>query len=100
MKNRNLNRIGFVSLAATLALPAMAKSPHSISIAPVGSIAAGSFLTSAAEIAAHDPATQRIFVVNAQAARIDVVSIANPAAAIYLGIIFNNGNRCWSKQRH
>lgn len=87
MKNRNLNRIGFVSLAATLALPAMAKSPHSISIAPVGSIAAGSFLTSAAEIAAHDPATQRIFVVNAQAARIDVVSIANPAAPVLVGVI-------------
>ena len=87
MKHRNLNRIGFVSLVATLALPAMAKSPHSISIAPVGSIAAGSFLTSAAEIAAHDPASQRIFVVNAQAARIDVVSIANPAAPVLVGVI-------------
>lgn len=65
----------------------MAESPHSISIAPVGSIAAGSFLTSAAEIAAHDPATQRIFVVNAQAARVDVVSIANPATPTLIGVI-------------
>lgn len=87
MKHRHINRIGFVSLAASLALPAMAKLPHSISIAPVGSIAAGSFLASAAEIAAHDPATQRLFVVNAQAARIDVVSIANPAAPTLVGVI-------------
>jgi DNA-binding beta-propeller fold protein YncE len=87
MKYKQPYHIGFVSLAALLALPVMAKSPHSISIAPVGSIAAGSFLTSAAEIAAHDPATQRIFVVNAQAARIDVVSIANPATPTLIGVI-------------
>lgn len=87
MKYKQPNRIGFVSLAASLALPAMAASPHSISIAPVGSISAGSFLTSAAEIAAHDPATQRIFVVNAQAARVDVVSIANPATPTLIGVI-------------
>jgi DNA-binding beta-propeller fold protein YncE len=87
MKYKQPHRIGFALLAASLALPVMAKSPHSISIAPVGSIAAGSFLTSAAEIAAHDPATQRIFVVNAQAARVDVVSIANPAAPTLIGVI-------------
>src|SRR5687768_249246 len=33
----------------------------------------------ASEIVAHDPSTQRIFVVNALAARIDVISIRNPA---------------------
>jgi len=82
-----INRIGSVSLAASLALPAMAKSPHTISISPVGSIEAGSFLTSAAEIAVHDPATQRLFVVNAQAARIDVVSITNPAAPTLVDVI-------------
>lgn len=77
-----LTTIGVCLLAAAAALPASAKSPHSISIAPIGSVAAGAFLTSAAEIGAHDPGTQRLFVVNAQAAQIDVVDIANPAAPV------------------
>lgn len=86
-KKNRLNTFGVLSLLACTALPAAAKSPHSISVTPVGSVAAGSFLTSAAEIAAHDPATQRLFVVNAQAAQIDVISIANPAAPTIIGAI-------------
>ncbi len=82
-----INTIGLFSLAACVALPVSGASPHSISITPVGSVAAGSFLTSAAEIAAHDPATQRLFVVNAQAAQIDVISIANPAVPTIIGEI-------------
>jgi len=82
-----LNTLGLLSLSTLLTLPAAGSSPHSISVAPVGSVAAGSFLTSAAEIAAHDPATQRVFVVNAQAAQIDVISIANPAAPAIIGEI-------------
>ena len=82
-----LNTIGLLSLATCVALPVSGASPHSISVTPVGSVAAGSFLTSAAEIAAHDPATQRLFVVNAQAAQIDVISIANPAAPAIIGEI-------------
>ena len=77
-----LGTIGAFVLAGASPLTASAKSPHSISIAPIGSVAAGSFLTSAAEIAAHDPGTQRLFVVNAQAAQIDVIDIANPAAPV------------------
>ncbi len=82
-----LNTIGLLSVATCVALPVSGASPHSISVAPIGSVAAGSFLTSAAEIAAHDPATQRLFVVNAQAAQIDVISIANPAAPTTVGEI-------------
>jgi DNA-binding beta-propeller fold protein YncE len=69
--------IGVTSLMLGLALPASA-GPHAIELKPLGSVAAGSFLTSAAEIVAHDPATQRLFVVNAQAAQIDIVDIADP----------------------
>lgn len=71
--------IGALVIAAAAA---SAKSPHSISIAPISSVAAGSFLTSAAEIGAHDPGTQRLFVVNAQAAQIDVIDIANPTVPV------------------
>ncbi|MDO8943565.1 MAG: hypothetical protein Q7U75_10300, partial [Desulfobacterales bacterium] len=74
--------IGAFILAAAAMLPASAESPHSISIAPISAVAAGSFLTSASEIGAHDPGTQRLFVVNAQAAQIDVIDIANPAAPV------------------
>ncbi len=87
MKRKNLSRFGSITLTAALSLPAMAKSPHTIEIAPIGSIAAGSFLTSAAEIAAHDPATQRLFVVNAQVPRIDVVSIADPTNPTLVAVI-------------
>ncbi len=80
--NSLLTLTGAFVLAAASPLPAFAKSPHTITLAPIGTVAAGSFLTSAAEIAAHDPATQRLLVVNAQAAQIDVIDIANPAAPV------------------
>jgi hypothetical protein len=37
------------------------------------------------EIAAHDPVSQRLFVVNAPKARVDVLSIANPSAPTSAG---------------
>ncbi|QIF05101.1 alkaline phosphatase [Roseimicrobium sp. ORNL1] len=82
-----LSFLGCAAMAVLAPLSVSAKSPHSISMTPISSVAAGSFLTSAAEIVAHDPATQRIFVVNAQAARVDVYSIANPAQPIVVGSI-------------
>ncbi|RBP38515.1 hypothetical protein DES53_11133 [Roseimicrobium gellanilyticum] len=86
-KLTSLTTLGCAALAILAPLSAAAKSPHSISVTPVSTVAAGSFLTSAAEIVAHDPATQRVFVVNAQAARIDVFSIANPAEPTIVGSI-------------
>ena len=61
------------------ALTLAAAEPQDIEINAIGSVAAGTYEASAAEIAAHDPETQRVFVVNAQLAQIDVVSIADPA---------------------
>lgn len=87
MKNKYLSHFGVAAITASLALPALAKSPKSISIEPIGSIAAGAFLTSAAEISVFDPATKRLFVVNAQVPRIDVVSISDPANPTLVGVI-------------
>ncbi|HSI65402.1 MAG TPA: choice-of-anchor I family protein, partial [Candidatus Saccharimonadia bacterium] len=86
-KFSSLTALGCAALTVLAPLSATAKSPHSISVTPVATVAAGSFLTSAAEIAAHDPATQRVFVVNAQAAQIDVISIADPSQPSIIGVI-------------
>lgn len=47
-----------------------------ISLSPIGSYTSGIFDGGAAEIVAHDPGTQRLFVVNARTAGLDVLSIA------------------------
>lgn len=56
--------------------PALASPPEGIRLAPLGSYASGIFDSGAAEIVAHDPVTQQLFVVNAQTAELDVLSIA------------------------
>ncbi len=82
-KNPPLHLLGLFSLTTLTAGSLQAKSPSSISLAPLGSVAAGSFLTSAAEIVAYDAGSKRLLVVNAQAAQIDVVDIADPAAPVH-----------------
>ena len=72
-----LRTIGFVSLLT--APPAFAGNPQSITLTPLGTYSAGQFDLGAAEIVAHDPKSQRLFVVNAQAATLDVLDIRNPA---------------------
>lgn len=59
-----------------------------ISLTPIASIGqpdpVAAFDESAAEIVSHDPATQRLFVVNAQSDTIDVYSIADPLNPAFL----------------
>ena len=50
-----------------------------IDIQPIGTYASGLFDESAAEIVAHDPNTQRFYVVNAYSGNLDVLDINNPA---------------------
>ncbi len=49
-----------------------------IELEPIGTYASGLFDMSASEIVAHDPRTQRIFVVNAAGGHVDVIDIKNP----------------------
>jgi hypothetical protein len=65
-------------LAVGLAQPTVAAS-HTIQLTPLGSYASGLFEQGAAEIVAHDPASQRLFVVNAANGLIDVLDIRDPA---------------------
>jgi 2',3'-cyclic-nucleotide 2'-phosphodiesterase / 3'-nucleotidase / 5'-nucleotidase len=49
-----------------------------IQLTPIGTYVTGIYREGAAEIVAHDPGTQRLFVVNAFAATIDVLDISDP----------------------
>ena len=53
-----------------------------ISLSQMGRFETGQFDESAAEILSFDPATDRLFVVNAQSGTVDVLDIANPATPI------------------
>jgi DNA-binding beta-propeller fold protein YncE len=50
-----------------------------ISLTPAGTYETGVFDEGAAEIVAHDPKTQRVFVINADASVIDVLDISDPS---------------------
>lgn len=52
----------------------------SLSLEPLGVYQSGLFDESAAEILAHDPGTQRLFVVNAFSNSLDVLDIQDPSA--------------------
>jgi hypothetical protein len=66
------------------AVAAPAASPFAISIEPIGTYATGIFDKSSAEIVAHDPKTQRLFVVNAESGDVDVLDILAPHAPTLL----------------
>lgn len=58
-----------------------------INLTPLGTYTTGVFEEGAAEIVAHDPGTQRLFVINANAVSVDVLSIRNPAMPAKVGFI-------------
>ena len=67
----------FVSLVFPVS-PTTAAAKGRISLEVLGTYRTGVFAESAAEIVAHDPETQRLFVVNANAGVVDVLDIADP----------------------
>lgn len=67
------------SVVAFGAAPAPGKGPPGITLEELGTYASGVFDGSAAEIVAHDPRTQRLFVVNAANATVDVLDIEDPS---------------------
>ncbi len=58
-----------------------------IALSHLGSYQSGILNQGGAEIVAYDPATQQLFVVNAQAATVDVLDISNPLAPVKAGEI-------------
>lgn len=53
-----------------------------VDLRPLGTYATGVFDESAAEIAAYDAATRRLFVVNGDAKAIDLLDVSDPAAPV------------------
>lgn len=84
----NMGRIvksGYVlSAIVTISCPALAVAAGGmaagIELQPIGTYASGVFDEGGAEIVAHDPNTQRLFITNGSTASIDVVDIRRPAA--------------------
>ncbi len=70
-------RILIVCLSLIVVLNSVALAQ--INLQPLGTYQSGLFDESAAEIVAHDPNTQRLYVVNANSGNIDVLNINNPA---------------------
>lgn len=56
-----------------------------ITLAPLGTYAAGYYDAGAAEIVAHDPATQTLFVINAGDSVVELLNIRNPSAPSKIG---------------
>lgn len=84
-----LTRVGIVVVALGVAAAglwgrtttaAAAPFPKGIVLTPIGVYRSLHFDDGGAEIAAHDSATQRVFVVNLADRRVDVLDISNPAA--------------------
>lgn len=63
-----------IALVMLIHLPLLSQ----IELTPIGNYRTGVFAEGAAEIAAHDPATQRLFVVNAFTQTVDVLDISDP----------------------
>ena len=83
-------------MAASLAVaftPTAAEPPQpDFTLVPLGTYATGIFDESAAEIVAHDPASQRLFVVNFAEQQVDIVSIADPTAPDLVGSVGLGGS--------
>jgi 2',3'-cyclic-nucleotide 2'-phosphodiesterase / 3'-nucleotidase / 5'-nucleotidase len=82
--------LGLVAASATAATTATATAPPKpITLEPIGTYRDGAFGVSAAEIVAHDPRTQRLFVVNADPAgpSIDILDVSDPTSPTLVGTI-------------
>jgi hypothetical protein len=66
-------------LAAALALPISLSAQAGITLEPIGRFATGVFNRSAAEIAAWDAGSRRLFVVNGAGPQLDILDLADPA---------------------
>lgn len=87
MKNLSTSKT-LVSLAALLAgsYAMAARESDSLNISKLGTYSVGIFSdeASGAEISAHDPKSQRLFVVNGAQNRIEVLNIKNPLSPVKL----------------
>ena len=74
---KQLTMVAMMLMVVTWTVSARPPSEE-ISIAVIGTYESGIFDDSAAEIVAHDPATQRLFVTNAANGTVDILDISDP----------------------
>ncbi len=72
----------FVLTSLALSLAAAQAPTGTLTLTPIGGYDHGGFDEGAAEISAYDPTTQRLFVVNAEAAGLDVLDLSDPSNPI------------------
>jgi 2',3'-cyclic-nucleotide 2'-phosphodiesterase/3'-nucleotidase/5'-nucleotidase len=65
----------------------LASIASAVTLEPVGSWSSGVFAEGAAEIAAFDPVTARLFVVNASISGLDVLDLSDPTAPTWVGFV-------------
>src|SRR5688500_14414199 len=75
------------TVSAVPALSVQAAPQKGVRLTPIGSYVTGVFDKAAAEIVAHDPGRQQVFVVNAQAATVDVLDIQDPREPVKIHTI-------------
>lgn len=86
MKPRALISALGLALATTGAQALQPWTPD-LSLEAIGTYQTGVFDEGAAEIVAHDPRTQRLFVINADAATVDVLDINDPTRPLLIGTL-------------
>ena len=79
-------------LTATFGIPNTSAAPRGrLSLEAIGNYRSGVFDEGAAEIAAYDPQSERLFVINASAATVDILDISDPADPVKAGEIQAGG---------
>lgn len=81
MTIKSISTIAYASLAlaaSSFGLPAFAQTSSTFTLEPIGTYASGVFNEGAAEIVAFHARTQQAFVVNADAATVDVLDVSDP----------------------
>jgi len=82
-----LNRFLLAAAVAIAACNAQAANEKNIDLTVLGTYETNVFDEGAAEIVAHDPATQRLFVINANAKSVDILNIFDPTNPTSFGAI-------------
>lgn len=77
----------FLSIAMATAFAYAAQKENIVTLLPIGTYQSGVFNAGAAEIVAHDPETQTLFVINAADKTVDIRDISNPAEPALLSTI-------------
>jgi DNA-binding beta-propeller fold protein YncE len=88
---RKLRNILQAAIPSVLLLGAIATPADAFSLRPIGTYSTGIFDEGAAEIAAYDPGTQRLFVTNADSNNLDILDISDPTTPTLFGNIDLSG---------